>query len=89
MALGASPHSIHGLVLREGLLPVVIGWMVGLIVAAWTMRSLRTLLFGVAPTDLRVFATATMVLFLGGLAGCIVPALRAARIDPVGALRHQ
>jgi len=87
MALGARPADVLAMVFRE------IGWVgmsaavAGSIASAWMTSALKSLLFEVAPTDPLVFAGAAISLFAVGITACIVPALRAARVDPVTALR--
>jgi predicted permease len=89
MALGAMPGDIVRTVMRRGLALVGVGWAIGAIAAFWTSRSLDALLFGVGPYDAATFAAASAVVILAGLAGCLVPAARAVRVDPVIALRHE
>jgi len=88
-ALGATPRAIVRLVLRQGLAPAIAGLALGLAGAVLLTRYLRTMLFGVGPTD-PVTLTATIAL-LGAvaLAACLVPAWRAMRVDPVTALRAE
>ena len=87
MALGAGRAAVAGLVLREGLRPVLAGVAVGLPAAFFACRLLRSLLFGVDSTDPITFAAAPLVLVaVAGLA-CYLPASRAARIDPAITLR--
>ena len=88
MAVGADSQDIRRLVVREGMRPVAIGVGAGLLAAAFLSRLLAQLLFGLSPTDplsfVGVGATLTTVAFLA----CWVPAGRAARLDPMVALRH-
>lgn len=75
------------LVLGQGVKLVALGWLIG---AAATIAAgdwIRSLLFGVEPGDLTTFALASLVIALAALAGSALPALRAARVDPVVALR--
>jgi putative ABC transport system permease protein len=87
MALGAGRAEVAGLVLREGLEPVLTGVAIGLPAAFFACRLLRSLLFGVAPNDLLTFAAAPLVLVAVAALACYLPALRAARIDPAITLR--
>ncbi len=87
MALGAMPREILGMVVRQGVALVSIGWLVGTASAFALTGLLRKLLFNVAPTDAAAFLLASVVIALAGLAGCLVPAIRASRIDPSVALK--
>jgi putative ABC transport system permease protein len=86
-ALGATPRSILQLVVGQGVRLAVIGLSVGLFGAFALTRSLRALLFGVGPNDPATIAMATGVLLAAALAACLVPALRALRVDPSQAFR--
>jgi predicted permease len=87
-ALGADRGSILSLVLRQGLLRVSIGIVLGLAGALLLSRYLESLLFQVAAKDLTVFAGVTVVLFVVAILACYIPARRATRIDPMVALRE-
>ena len=86
MALGSSPRGIFDLVLREGLLLVGAGFVLGGVGTALLKRSLESQLFDVRATDPAVLAAAAAVLGTVALVACAVPARRAARIDPAVAL---
>jgi predicted permease len=86
MALGSSPFAIFDLVLREGLLLVGAGFVLGGVGTALLKRSLESQLFDVRATDPAVLAAAAAVLGTVALVACAVPARRAARIDPAVAL---
>lgn len=86
-ALGATPGRIVRLVLRQGLAATVAGVVVGLAVAAFAVVSMRSLLFGIGPFDVVSFALAPAVLVLVAALACVAPARRAARLDPLKALR--
>ena len=89
MALGAEPASVLGLVLRRALLLTGGGLVVGALAAVLLSRSLASVLFEVDATDPMTFATTAAVLAaVAGLASYL-PARRAARVDPVVALRHE
>jgi putative ABC transport system permease protein len=87
MAIGADWRSIVLLVIRRAMLPVGVGVIVGIAVSLAAARLLRTLLFGVSPTDVMPFASATLFLVSVALLASLVPASRAARINPLDALR--
>lgn len=87
MALGARPGDVVRWVIGHGMLPVVVGWGVGLTGAMAIAQLLRGLLFEVAPADPLVLAAVSSVLLLAGILACSLPARRAVRVDPVEALR--
>ncbi|MDQ3069739.1 MAG: ABC transporter permease [Acidobacteriota bacterium] len=87
MALGADPGSVARLVLGQGIRLVAFGWLMGTAVAMVAADWIRSLLFGVQPNDPLTFTLASLVIVLAGLAGAGLPALRAAKLDPVKALR--
>jgi len=86
-ALGAAPRTIFGEVTREGVMLAAAGAGVGLIAALGVMRFLRTMLYGVAPGDLLTFVSAAAILIAVAVLASAVPAVRAARVDPVKILR--
>jgi putative ABC transport system permease protein len=87
MALGARPNDILLMVLREIATLAVTAAVTGLIVSAWLTGMMKSVLFEVAPTDPAIFAGAALVLFAVALTACYLPARRAARVDPMTALR--
>jgi len=89
MAIGARPAEVVAMLLRENLLLVIVGLVLGMAGAALATRALRTMLFGVSTLDVATFVGAALV--LGGVAmlATYVPARRAARIDPMVALRYE
>jgi putative ABC transport system permease protein len=89
LALGAQPSNLLALVIGEGLRLVLAGILVGVAAALGMTRFLEALLFGVDARDPRTFVAVPLVLILAGMLGCIVPALRATRVDPVTALRAE
>jgi len=87
MALGASRGNVLRSVLAEGGVLVVVGIAVGIAFAFAGTRAVRALLIGVGPTDLVTYAGASLLLGLCALFACYIPARRAARLEPVVALR--
>ena len=86
-ALGATARDIIVLVARQSLAIVAAGLAVGLLASAWATRLLGTLLYGVTPHDAISFAVVPAVLVVVALAATLVPARRAARVDPARVLR--
>jgi putative ABC transport system permease protein len=87
MALGATPRSILVMVLGEGFMLAAVGAAVGLAMAYVAGRSLEALLAGVTPTDGPTLAAALAIAVVMTLAGSVVPAWRAARVDPATVMR--
>jgi predicted permease len=87
IALGARSRNILGMVLRDGMLLAVIGVCLGIAGAYAAARLLESLLAGVKPGDVSTFAAAVLLALLMTLAGSLLPALRAMRVDPVTAIR--
>lgn len=89
MALGAQRRHILALVVRQGMRLVIAGAAIG-VVGAWAVtRLMQSLLYGVAPADPLTFIVVTALLSGTALLACYIPALRAARIDPMAALRYE
>jgi putative ABC transport system permease protein len=86
-ALGADRRSLLSLVLRHGMRTAAAGAIAGLAGSLVLARSLQSMLFGVTARDPAVLAGAAAVLFAVALLACYIPARRAARIDPIVALR--
>jgi putative ABC transport system permease protein len=86
-ALGATPRRILQLVVGQGARLALIGLTLGLLGALGLTRSLRSLLFGVGPHDPLTIVAATALLLATTLAACLVPAMRAVRVDPSQAFR--
>jgi predicted permease len=89
LALGADTASVRRLVLKQGMLPAVVGIGIGLVVAAFVTRVMRSLLFHVEPNDPLTFAAIALMLLAISALACYLPALRATRIDPTTALRSE
>jgi predicted permease len=88
MALGASGLSVVRGFLRRGLRLGATGAAIGIVAALAVGRLISSLLFGVSPIDAASFATALAVVLGGVIVATVLPAWRAARIDPLSALRH-
>jgi predicted permease len=88
MAMGAEPESVRALVLRQGAALAATGLALGVIGALGLTRFLGAQLYEVGTTDLRTFASVTVVLGAIALLACYIPARRATRVDPVEALRE-
>jgi putative ABC transport system permease protein len=86
-ALGATPSAIVGLVVGQGGRLAAIGMTLGVAGSLALTRYLRTLLFGVGPSDPLTFAGVVLLLGFVTIAACLIPAMRAARVDPSRALR--
>ncbi len=89
MALGASSASVQWMVLRRSLLLVGLGLAAGVPLSLVVTRSIASMLFGLSPADPATIVTAVLVLLVAALAACYLPARRAARVDPMTALRHE
>jgi predicted permease len=89
MAIGAGRRDVLGLVLRQGMGPVAIGVVVGLVGALAGARAISALLFGVSAADPLSLAGAVALLVLVALAAVYGPARRASGLDPVAALRQE
>ena len=89
LALGASRQQVVALVLRTGLTLLAVGLVLGLVAAAAAARLIQALLYYVHPLDPLIYVTVT-VLFSGiATVACLLPSLRASRIDPIIALRAE
>jgi putative ABC transport system permease protein len=89
LALGAGARHILELVLREGILLIGLGLLVGLGGAFAAARFVQAMLFGVGATDPLTFGAIAVLLAAVALAACLIPARRATRVDPVVALRSE
>lgn len=89
MALGADPGHVVRPILRRGFSLVSIGIVLGIVGSLGMARLLRALLFGVTPTDTTAFVVASVFLAVTAFVACLLPALRALRVDPVTALAAQ
>ena len=89
VALGATTGNVLSMVLGEGLRMTVIGLAAGLTGAMLLTRAMASLLFQVSATDPLTFVLVGIGLTIAGLLACFVPARRAARVDPMVALRYE
>jgi putative ABC transport system permease protein len=87
MALGARPSSVRALVLKQSLAVVAPGMAIGVMAALAATRLLGSWLYGVGAADFWTFVTGGSVLGAAALAASWIPAGRAARVDPMAALR--
>ena len=87
MSLGADSGRVQRMILGEGGTLVVLGLVVGVVGAFFATRFIRGLLFGVAPNDPTTFVGVAVMMAAIGIVACWIPALRAARIDPVITMR--
>ena len=88
LAIGATARDIGKLVFREGMLPLGMGLAAGLAASLAVNRVLKAALVQVSPSDPVTLIVASAVLILAAVLGCLIPARRAMRVDPVTALRH-
>ena len=89
VALGAGTQDIRRLVVSQGMTPATIGLATGLLVAIAAGRAIQSMLFGVTTTDAATFAAVPLLIGGSALAACLLPAGRAARIDPAVTLRAE
>jgi putative ABC transport system permease protein len=88
-ALGATPAGLVRLVVREQLMPVCAGLLLGALLAVWASRFVEAFLYGVTPSDPRVWLAAAAMTLATATLGVLAPALRASAADPAKALRDQ
>ncbi|HKZ81751.1 MAG TPA: ABC transporter permease [Pyrinomonadaceae bacterium] len=89
MALGAQRSHVLGLIIKDATMLTLTGITVGLIVTVALTRMMRTLLFGVTPTDAATLFYVSILLLLVSLLACYIPARRATKVDPLVALRYE
>jgi putative ABC transport system permease protein len=89
MALGARSVQVFAMVLSEGIRMMMAGVIIGLLAAWFLTRLMASLLFGVRPTDPITFAAVILLLTAIAFLACFIPARRAAKVDPMVALRYE
>jgi putative ABC transport system permease protein len=89
LAIGAQRRAVLGLIVRQGMQLALVGVAIGLAGAVALCRGMPSVLYGVNPTDLAVYAAATAVLVVIAVLASYVPARRAAALDPLVALRTE
>jgi len=89
IALGASRRSVLLMVVRDSMIPVVIGITLGIAAALAGGRIIARLLYGISPQDSRTLVNVVLALTLVAATACYVPAHRASRVDPICSLRHE
>jgi putative ABC transport system permease protein len=89
MALGAARQTVVALIVKEGMVLVLIGSALGLCGAVIAARAMRNILYGIGEFDLFAFISVTVVLLAAALLACLIPAHRAAKVDPMVALRYE
>ena len=89
LALGSPPESVRRLVMQKAMLPVMAGLIAGDITLWFAARLVRSYLFGVSPQDGTTFLIASLSLLAAAYIAAVLPARRAAAIDPMEALRSE
>jgi putative ABC transport system permease protein len=89
MALGAGREQVLRQILRDGVATSIVGVVIGSIGAYLAGRAMKGMLFGVEAIDPIAFSIVTGLLLASAIVACLVPALRAASVDPMTALRQE
>jgi ABC-type antimicrobial peptide transport system permease subunit len=88
-ALGARPLNVITMVLRQGMTLSLIGMGIGATLAFLTLRGMHSVLYGVGSTDFPTLGAVSLLLLAVAFVASYIPALRATKVDPVIALRHE
>ena len=88
MALGATPLKVMLMILKEGWTLALTGVALGIPASLWLAKFISSILYGVSPTDPLILALSAVLVLVGALLACIIPAFSVSRIAPVAALRH-
>ena len=88
MALGADQMNISNWVVLRGVKLIGLGIIIGIVGATGLARAIANLLYGVSPLDPMTLGLTILVLGLSGIVACLIPAVRAARVNPILALRE-
>jgi ABC-type antimicrobial peptide transport system permease subunit len=89
MALGAMPKAVQRMVIKESLAPVGLGLIAGIVGSLILGRAMRALLFDLTPNDGPTYVMTTAVVLTAAISASYLPARRAARVDPLVALRYE
>jgi putative ABC transport system permease protein len=89
LALGSTRQKILGMFFKQGLILVVAGLLVGVACALWASRLLKSFLYGVKPLDAWTYAGVGVLLIVVGSLAAVIPARRAAAVEPIEALRDE
>jgi putative ABC transport system permease protein len=89
MALGAEKSQVVGAVIRKGLVLILAGMIIGLLASLALARLIASQLWGVSATDPWTYSGVAVVVMASGVTACLLPAIRAATVDPVQVLRHE
>jgi putative ABC transport system permease protein len=89
MALGAQRRDILSLIVKQGMLMATLGVGAGLLASLFLTKVLSGMLFGISATDPATFSAVALLLAAVALLACLIPARRAAKVDPMVALRYE
>jgi putative ABC transport system permease protein len=89
LALGSTRQRILGMFLRQGTVLVVVGLVIGMVAALWAGRLVRSFLYQVQPLDGWTYLSVVLLLLLVGTLAALIPARRAAAVEPIEALRDE